>query len=163
LLGWREGGQRRHLRPPRGWRRRAPAHLRPRAGPQPDVVSRFPAAGIFSRQRHLHCSEPRRRGTEAGAINEGADRRRRNLGVPNVLVALRLEGLSFALGASMAVRRDALEKIGCNKIFTDVISGSAIDRKGLDEALEYVREGDTMVVWRLDRLGRSLKPPHPKG
>src|SRR6266480_3189139 len=52
---------------------------------------------------------------------------------------------------------DALEKIGCTKIFTDVISGATTERQGLDEALEYVREGDTLVVWRLDRLGRSLK------
>src|SRR5450756_3401 len=58
---------------------------------------------------------------------------------------------------TLNLQKDALEKIGCNKIFTDVISGSTIDRKGLDEALEYVREGDTLVVWRLDRLGRSLK------
>jgi DNA invertase Pin-like site-specific DNA recombinase len=46
----------------------------------------------------------------------------------------------------------------CNKIFTDVISGAKTERKGLDEALNYVRRGDTLVVWRLDRLGRSL--PH---
>lgn len=58
---------------------------------------------------------------------------------------------------TLNLQKDALEKIGCHKIFTDVISGSTIDRKGLDEALEYVREGDTLVVWRLDRLGRSLK------
>src|SRR3989454_9914203 len=53
--------------------------------------------------------------------------------------------------------QDALEKIGCTKIFTDTASGATTERKGLDEALEYVREGDTLVVWRLDRLGRSLK------
>src|SRR5438876_12362288 len=52
---------------------------------------------------------------------------------------------------------DKLEEIGCAKIFTDVISGASTERKGLDEALAYVREGDTLVVWRLDRLGRSLK------
>src|SRR2546426_10844073 len=52
---------------------------------------------------------------------------------------------------------DALEKIGCTKIFTDTASGATTERKGLDEALAYVREGDTLVVWRLDRLGRSLK------
>ena len=52
---------------------------------------------------------------------------------------------------------DALEKIGCSKIFNDVASGSKADRKGLEEALGFVREGDTLVVWRLDRLGRSLQ------
>ena len=43
------------------------------------------------------------------------------------------------------------------KIFTDTASGTKAERKGLEEALNYVREGDTLVVWRLDRLGRSLK------
>lgn len=51
---------------------------------------------------------------------------------------------------------DALNKAGCHKIFTDVASGSKSSRKGLNEALEYLREGDTLVVWKLDRLGRSL-------
>jgi DNA invertase Pin-like site-specific DNA recombinase len=55
------------------------------------------------------------------------------------------------------LQKDALEKIGCTKIYSDVVSGSKAERKGLQEALEYVREGDTLVVWRLDRLGRSLK------
>jgi DNA invertase Pin-like site-specific DNA recombinase len=58
---------------------------------------------------------------------------------------------------TLNLQKDALEKIGCVKIFTDTISGAATERKGLDEALEYVRAGDTLVVWRLDRLGRSLK------
>lgn len=55
------------------------------------------------------------------------------------------------------LQKDALEKIGCSKVFSDVISGVKEERKGLKEALDYVREGDTLVVWRLDRLGRSLK------
>ena len=58
---------------------------------------------------------------------------------------------------TLNLQQDALEKIGCVKIFTDVMSGSTTERSGLDEALAYVREGDTLVVWRLDRLGRSLK------
>lgn len=58
---------------------------------------------------------------------------------------------------TLDLQKDALNKIGCDKIFTDVISGAKSERKGLTEALEYVREGDTLVVWRLDRLGRSLK------
>src|SRR6202162_4488512 len=58
---------------------------------------------------------------------------------------------------TLNLQQDALEKIGCSKIFTDIISGSTTERSGLDEALEYVREGDSLVVWRLDRLGRSLK------
>src|SRR5712692_9871943 len=58
---------------------------------------------------------------------------------------------------TLHLQKDALEKIGCTKIFTDTASGAKSERKGLQEAFEYVREGDTLVVWRLDRLGRSLK------
>jgi DNA invertase Pin-like site-specific DNA recombinase len=54
------------------------------------------------------------------------------------------------------LRRDALEKAGCSKLFSDTATGAQAERKGLDEALNYVRKGDTLVVWRLDRLGRSL-------
>jgi DNA invertase Pin-like site-specific DNA recombinase len=58
---------------------------------------------------------------------------------------------------TLNLQKDALEHIGCSKIFTDIISGATTQRNGLDEALAYVREGDNLVVWRLDRLGRSLK------
>src|SRR6266566_543402 len=58
---------------------------------------------------------------------------------------------------TLNLQKDALEHIGCSEIFTDTISGSTTERQGLDAALSYVREGDTLVVWRLDRLGRSLK------
>jgi DNA invertase Pin-like site-specific DNA recombinase len=58
---------------------------------------------------------------------------------------------------TLDLQKDALEKIGCIKTFSDVVSGAKAERKGLQEALEYVREGDSLVVWRLDRLGRSLK------
>ncbi|WP_373543913.1 recombinase family protein [Chamaesiphon sp.] len=52
---------------------------------------------------------------------------------------------------------DALLKIGCEKIFDDRMSGAKAERPGLTKALEMCRKGDTLVVWRLDRLGRSLK------
>ena len=52
---------------------------------------------------------------------------------------------------------DALKKAGCEKFFTDEISGAKRERPGLSEALAFARAGDTLVVWRLDRLGRSLK------
>jgi DNA invertase Pin-like site-specific DNA recombinase len=58
---------------------------------------------------------------------------------------------------NLDLQLDALNKEGCSKIFTDKITGSTFEREGLDEALTYLREGDTLVVWRLDRLGRSLK------
>jgi DNA invertase Pin-like site-specific DNA recombinase len=59
---------------------------------------------------------------------------------------------------TLNLQKDALEKAGCTKIFTDTASGAKTERKGLEQALSYVRKGDTFVVWRLDRLGRSL--PH---
>jgi DNA invertase Pin-like site-specific DNA recombinase len=59
---------------------------------------------------------------------------------------------------TLNLQRDALTKAGCTKIFTDTASGAKVEREGLDETLHYVRKGDTLVVWRLDRLGRSL--PH---
>ena len=51
---------------------------------------------------------------------------------------------------------DALKRIGCEKIFTDELSGSKKERPGFKEALDFLRENDTLVVWKLDRLGRSL-------
>jgi DNA invertase Pin-like site-specific DNA recombinase len=59
---------------------------------------------------------------------------------------------------TLNLQQDALTKAGCTKIFTDTASGAKTERIGLEEALTYVRKGDTLVVWRLDRLGRSL--PH---
>lgn len=52
---------------------------------------------------------------------------------------------------------DILTKHGCEKIFTDIISGSKMERKGLKEMLEYARSGDCIVIFKLDRLGRNLK------
>lgn len=52
---------------------------------------------------------------------------------------------------------DALKTAGCERIFTDQESGAKEDRVGLVQALGFVREGDSLVVWKLDRLGRSLK------
>ena len=59
---------------------------------------------------------------------------------------------------NLDLQLDALKAVGCDKVFTDRLSGAKDERPGPNEALEYVREGDTLVVWRLDRLGRSL--PH---
>ncbi len=52
---------------------------------------------------------------------------------------------------------DALKAMGCGRIFEDQCSGSIDEREGLSELLKFVREGDVLVVWKLDRLGRSLK------
>ena len=51
----------------------------------------------------------------------------------------------------------ALEQAHCEKIFTDKVSGNQADRPGLKAAFSHLRDGDTMVVWKLDRLGRGLK------
>src|SRR5689334_14894990 len=58
---------------------------------------------------------------------------------------------------TMDLQLDALKRAGCTRIFTDTASGAQTERKGLTEAIEYVRPGDILVVWKLDRLGRSLK------
>jgi DNA invertase Pin-like site-specific DNA recombinase len=62
-----------------------------------------------------------------------------------------------SLEQNLNLQKDALRQAGCEKIFEDKSSGAKADRPGLREALAYVRQGDTLVVWRLDRLGRSLK------
>src|SRR5215213_2524377 len=58
---------------------------------------------------------------------------------------------------TLDLQQDALTKAGCTKIYTDTASGAQTEREGLTEALAYVRAGDTLVVWKLDRMGRSLK------
>ncbi|MCP4304395.1 MAG: recombinase family protein, partial [bacterium] len=55
------------------------------------------------------------------------------------------------------LQRDALEVAGCEKIFEEMASGAMRERPQLTAALDYMREGDTLVVWKLDRLARSLK------
>lgn len=57
-----------------------------------------------------------------------------------------------------AMQREALNAAGVVKVFEDVASGAKADRPGLTAALAYLRKGDTLAVWKLDRLGRSL--PH---
>jgi DNA invertase Pin-like site-specific DNA recombinase len=58
---------------------------------------------------------------------------------------------------NLDLQRDALQKACCDKIYTDQQSGVSVDRSGLATVLEVARSGDTLVIWRLDRLGRSLK------
>ena len=55
------------------------------------------------------------------------------------------------------LQTDALKKAGCEKIFEDKITGKHLNREGLEKAMDMLRAGDTLVVWRLDRLARSLK------
>src|SRR5271168_4830578 len=58
---------------------------------------------------------------------------------------------------NLALQRDALTEAGCAKIFTEQMSGAVTDRPALHDALEFARSGDTLIVWKLDRLARSMK------
>ena len=58
---------------------------------------------------------------------------------------------------NLDLQRTALEQAGCQKIYEDQMSGARAERPGLQLLLEVLREGDTLVVWKLDRLGRSVK------
>ncbi len=58
---------------------------------------------------------------------------------------------------NLSLQKDALQKARCERIYEDQISGTKDNRPGLQKALEMLRENDTLVVWKLDRLGRSVK------
>ena len=58
---------------------------------------------------------------------------------------------------NISVQTDLLKEHGCEKIYTDVASGAREDRKGLNELLSYLREGDVVLVYKTDRIFRSLK------
>ncbi len=60
-------------------------------------------------------------------------------------------------GQTFDLQIDALEKEGCEKIFRDTVSGAKAQRKGLEDMLSQLRDGDVVITWKLDRLGRSLK------
>lgn len=58
---------------------------------------------------------------------------------------------------NLDLQRDALNQLKCNQIFEDHVSGIKAEKPGLKKALDYLRHGDILVIWRLDRLSRSLK------
>ena len=53
---------------------------------------------------------------------------------------------------NLALQRDAFAEAGCEKIFTEQVSGAVTDRPALHDALGFARSGDTLIVWKLDRL-----------
>lgn len=57
----------------------------------------------------------------------------------------------------LAMQQDALKTTGCEEIYSDIASGAKTERPGLEQAISFLREGDTLVVWKLDRLGRSIQ------
>lgn len=58
---------------------------------------------------------------------------------------------------NLDLQNDELQRAGCERLFSDIASGAKTERQGLKEAIGYAREGDVLVVWKLDRLGRSLR------
>ena len=58
---------------------------------------------------------------------------------------------------NLNLQQDSLKQAGCETIFEDTLSGAIIHRPGLVDALKFLRSGDTLVIWRLDRLSRTLK------
>jgi len=71
-----------------------------------------------------------------------------------------LANVSYArvstLNQDLALQLYALAAAGCTKMFEDYAAGARTDRVGLRDALDYVRDGEVLIVWKLDRLGRSL-------
>src|SRR5271167_958929 len=61
------------------------------------------------------------------------------------------------LDQNLTLQRDTLTAAGCTKLFVEQMSGMVLDRPALRDALEFARAGDTIVVWKLDRLARSMK------
>ena len=64
------------------------------------------------------------------------------------------------IGQTLEQQTEALTAAGAGKIFHDVMSGARDDRPGFTECMRYLREGDTLIVWRLDRLGRNMRGHH---
>jgi DNA invertase Pin-like site-specific DNA recombinase len=95
------------------------------------------------RQRSVAAKVARARSSDAGD----------NTSKPMLLGYARVS----TVDQNLALQRDALTEAGCAKIFTEQMSGAVTDRPALHDALEFARSGDTLIVWKLDRLARSMK------
>jgi DNA invertase Pin-like site-specific DNA recombinase len=95
------------------------------------------------RQRPVAAKVARARSSDAGG----------NTSKPMLLGYARVS----TVDQNLALQRDALTEAGCTKIFIEQMSGAVTDRPALHDALEFARSGDTLIVWKLDRLARSMK------
>ena len=100
-------------------------------------------AARAKRQRPLAAKVARARSSDAGDITSK----------PMLIGYARVS----TVDQNLALQRDALTEAGCAKIFTEQMSGAVTDRPALHDALEFARSGDTLIVWKLDRLARSMK------
>src|ERR1700674_5770925 len=100
-------------------------------------------AARAKRQRSVAAKVARARSSDAGD----------NTSKPMLLGYARVS----TVDQNLALQRDALTEAGCAKIFTEQMSGAVADRPALHDALEFARSGDTLIVWKLDRLARSMK------
>src|ERR1700732_4777539 len=100
-------------------------------------------AARAKRQRPVAAKVARARSSDAGD----------NTSKPMLLGYARVS----TVDQNLALQRDALTEAGCAKIFTEQMSGAVTDRPALHDALEFSRSGDTLIVWKLDRLARSMK------
>jgi DNA invertase Pin-like site-specific DNA recombinase len=83
------------------------------------------------------------------------------MGIENLMAEPQAMRIGYARVSTrdqnLELQLDALNKAGCKRIFSDKLSGAQVERPGLQEALSHLREADTLVVWKLERLGRSVK------
>src|SRR5258707_5638635 len=85
------------------------------------------------------------------------------MGIENLMPKGELQPMRIGYGRvstrdqNLEMQLDALNKAGCRRIFSDKLSGEQVERPGLKEARSHLREADSLVVWKLDRLGRSVK------
>src|ERR1700736_6042785 len=111
----------------------------------------------MKKARSAHTAAPSKRGRPAARkalraisaprLGEGGSSKGMLLGYARV----------STIDQNLALQRDALAEAGCGRIFTEQLSGAVTDRPALRDALEFARSGDTLIVWKLDRLARSMK------